>query len=176
MIHFFLLQNQNQTHSVVYTKNLCFSTLQRNLKQEKCGHYFTKWGLTPQSHYSITEPAMWSRDWECIWGDATDYYEEENAVRYISGYIPRSHNTKAKKEKDIFLQEAINDLKGDSIELPTESEEWNGSVDRGATWIDLHNLISEATFQFLVVLKYSLRRYLKISTAYLMDHKFQITW
>lgn len=97
-------------------------------------------------------------------------YEEENAVRYIGGYILRSLNTKAKKEKDTFLQEAIDDLKGDSTELPKESEEWTGSVDRGGLIY-----ISEATYQFLVAVEYSLRRYLKTSTAHLMDHEFRIT-
>lgn len=97
-------------------------------------------------------------------------YEEENALRYIGGYILRSLSTNAKKEKDIFLQEAVEDLKGDTNELPTESEEWTGSVDRGGLIY-----ISEATYQFLVALEYSLRRYLKIGTAHLMDHEFRST-
>ena len=97
-------------------------------------------------------------------------YEEENAVRYIGGYILRSLNTKANKEKDTFLREAIDDLKGDSTELPTESEEWTGSVDRGGLIY-----ISEATYQFLVAVEYSLRRYLKINTAHLMSHEFRKT-
>ena len=54
-----------------------------------------------------------------------------------------------KKEKDIFLQEAVEDLKGDTNELPTESEEWTGSVDRGGLP--------------------------QIGTAHLMDHEFRYT-
>ena len=83
-------------------------------------------------------------------------YEEENAVRYIGGYILRSLKTKANKEKDTFLREVIDDLKGDSMKLPTESEEWIGSMDRGGL-----TYISEVTYQFLVAVEYSLRRYLK---------------
>lgn len=97
-------------------------------------------------------------------------YEEENAVRYIGGYILRSLSTKAEKEKDSLLAEAIQDLKGDDNELPSESEEWTGSVDRGGL-----TYISDATHQFLSAVEYSLRRYLSTSTAHLMNDEFRST-
>ncbi len=57
-----------------------------------------------------------------------------------------------------------------NTEVPMESEEWTGSVDRGGLIY-----ISEATYQLLVAVENSLRRYLKTSTAHLMDHEFQIS-
>ena len=65
----------------------------------------------PQSHYSIIEAAINVK--QKLRGDTTDYYEEENTVRYIGGYILTQ-----KKEKDT-LQEAIDDLKRNSTQLLT---------------------------------------------------------
>lgn len=61
-------------------------------------------------------------------------------------------------------------MKGDDSELPSESEEWTGSVDRGGL-----TYISDATHQFLSAVEYSLRRYLCTSTAHLMNDEFRST-
>ena len=42
--------------------------------------------------------------------------------------------TKAEKENNKLLLEAINDLKRDANKLPKETEEWTGSVDKGGLW------------------------------------------
>ena len=97
-------------------------------------------------------------------------YEEENALRYIGGYIVHSLTTKVKKEGNRFLEEAIQTLKGDDSEDAEESEEWTGSVDRGGLVY-----INNATHQFLSALEYSLRKYLTVSNAHSMDDNFRTT-
>ena len=93
-------------------------------------------------------------------------YEEENALRYVGGYIVHSLATKAKGNK--FLEEAIDTLKGDENEEPDKSEEWTGSVDRGGLVY-----VNTATHQFLSALEYSLRKHLTISNAHNMDNNFR---
>ena len=95
-------------------------------------------------------------------------YEEENAVRYIGGYMLRTLSTKAEREDDKMLLEAINDLKGDVNELPTATEEWTGSVDRGGLWY-----VTYAAHQFFCSTEYSLRQYLHVTNAHLMDNTFR---
>ena len=56
-----------------------------------------------------------------------------------------SLTTKAKKEGNKFLDEAIDTLKGDENEEPDKSEEWTGSVDRGGLVY-----VNNATHQFLL--------------------------
>lgn len=97
-------------------------------------------------------------------------YEEENALRYVGGYIVHSLTTKAKKEGNKFLEEAIDTLKGDENEEPDKSEEWTGSVDRGGLVY-----VNNATHQFLSALEYSLRKYLTVSNAHSMDEDFRAT-
>ena len=67
-----------------------------------------------------------------------------------------------------MLLEAINDLKGDVNELPTETEEWTGSVDRGGLWY-----VTDAARQFFCSIEYSLRQYLHVTNAHLMDNTFR---
>ncbi len=59
-----------------------------------------------------------------------------------------------------------------NTELLIESEEWTGSMDSGGLIYISHH---EATYQFLVAVENSLRRYLKTSTAHRMDHEFQMS-
>lgn len=57
-------------------------------------------------------------------------YEEENAVRYMGGYIIRALNKVNKKNPEILLQ--LKDLVNDDDNAePAESEEWVCTIDRG---------------------------------------------
>ena len=75
--------------------------------------------------------------------------------------------TKAEKENNKLLLEAIKDLKWDANELPTETEEWTGSVDSGGLWY-----VTNAAHQFLCLTEYSLRQYLHVTNAHLMANSF----
>ena len=92
-------------------------------------------------------------------------YEEENALRYIGGYILRTLST-----KNPSLVDAINELKGADSEPPEESEEWTGSIDRGGLIYT-----TSATHQLLSAIEYTLRKYLNTGNAHLMDNKFRST-
>lgn len=59
-------------------------------------------------------------------------YEEQNAVRYIAGYIIRNVRQHLERPKDDELLLALKDLcNTDDDTEPAESEEWLCTVDRG---------------------------------------------
>ena len=68
-----------------------------------------------------------------------------------------------------MLLEAINHHKGDVNELPTETEEWTGSVaEVGGLWY-----VTDAAHQFFCSIEYSLQQYLHVTNAHLMDNTFR---
>ena len=58
-------------------------------------------------------------------------YEEENAIRYVGGYVIKSMRAKLKSPQDDELTLGLDELCiTDDVE-PAESEEWLCSIDRG---------------------------------------------
>ena len=94
-------------------------------------------------------------------------YEEENAIRYVGGYIIR--NLKKKKRKDDNIGIALNDLvDNECSEEPEESEEWIGSIDRGGLIY-----INNNTFQLLCSIEYCLRGEMNIGNVHNLDDNFK---
>lgn len=94
-------------------------------------------------------------------------YEEENAVRYVGGYILRSLKKESSKDEDLLL--AVNRLIDDNFDKEAaESEEWTAIVDRGGLVY-----ITDHTYKFFCSIEYSLRKYLKVSTAHKLDENFK---
>ena len=84
--------------------------------------------------------------------------EEENAVRYVGGYI--IHSLKNKKEKE--FTDILKDLSDDDPDGNTEgpAQEWINAVDRGG----LTRITTDA-YQFFYAVEACIRRYLKVSKA-----------
>ena len=76
-------------------------------------------------------------------------YEEENAIRYVGGYIVKILQQTVKDE-DVIL--ALNDIVDDGVEEAEESEEWTGSIDRGGL-----TYITTSMFQYLCAIEHVLR-------------------
>ena len=79
-------------------------------------------------------------------------YEEENAIRYIGGYMMTTLPHKFKREKKKYELETLKELSGDETEVAEESEEWTASVDRGGL-----AYINNTAHQFLCAVEYSMR-------------------
>ena len=93
-------------------------------------------------------------------------FEEENAVRYVGGYV--IHSLKNQKEKE-FIEILIN-LSDDNPDSNTEgpAQEWTNAVDRGG----LTHITTDA-YQFFYSVETCIRRYLKFSKATEMNDEFR---
>lgn len=86
-------------------------------------------------------------------------YEEENAVRYMGGYIIRALKKDNKKSTEILLQ--LKDLVNDDADTePAESEEWICSIDRGGLI-----RISDDMYNVLTSIEYVTRTFYNTSSA-----------
>ena len=94
---------------------------------------------------------------EEILSDEVMTYEEENAVRYVGGYIIRSIRKDCMHDKDILVE--LNHLcNNDDNSEPSESEEWMCSIDRGGLI-----RIGDGLHQTLCCIEYRIRHH--FSTA-----------
>lgn len=95
-------------------------------------------------------------------------YEEENAVRYMGGYILRALGKMNKGSSGILFQ--LKDLRNDDEDTePAESEEWICSIDRGGLI-----RITDEMYQVLIAIEYVTRSFYETSSAdKLMDSSHQ---
>lgn len=94
-------------------------------------------------------------------------YEEENAVRYVGGYVVHklAHLMQSNEEVSV----ALRDLIDESLDQEAEkSEEWVGTIDRGGL-----AYITNAAFQCLCAIEYALRRYMNIKHAHKFDEQMK---
>lgn len=87
-------------------------------------------------------------------------WEEENALRYVAGYICRKvqsklqkSSAKNKEEMVLFCMELCGDEDGDR-----GTEEWTNAIDRGGLW---H--INDYTYTVFSILEEEIRKHLKVS-------------
>lgn len=94
-------------------------------------------------------------------------YEEENAVRYMGGYVVKCLQ-QASKDKEVTL--VLHDLVNKDDCEPSETEEWLAAIDRGGlTWI------TDGAFQLFSAIEYSIRRHLRASAIREMNDSFKAT-
>ena len=94
-------------------------------------------------------------------------YEQENAVRYMGGYLVRALRVKNKNDASILqdLKDLCND--NDDIE-PAESEEWLCSIDRGGLI-----RITEEMYQTLLAIESITGTFYRESIAHEMDDSYK---
>ena len=89
--------------------------------------------------------------------------EEENALRYVSGYVCRKvqerikHSALAHKEAMILF---ICDLSGDEWDEEQGTEEWTNAIDRGGLW---H--VSDSTYLIFYLMEEEIRKLLIADNA-----------
>lgn len=91
-------------------------------------------------------------------------YEEENAVRYVGGYVVRTLKKQVSRDEEVVV--ALNDLVESVDQEAEESEEWLGSIDRGGLIY-----ITNSTFQCLCAIEYALRRHMCLKHAHEFNTK-----
>ena len=99
-------------------------------------------------------------------------WEEENALRYVSGYVCRkvqqkigASNLKTREEMIQFCVELSGDEDSDR-----GTEEWTNTIDRGGLW---H--VNDNTYIVFCVLEVEIRKHLNISAAKDLDNGTQET-
>ena len=92
-------------------------------------------------------------------------YEEENAVRYVGGYVIHSLKNKIEEFSDV-----LKDLSDDNPDSNTEGPalEWPNAINRGG----LTRITTDA-YQFFYAVETCIRRYLRVSKATEMDDQFR---
>ena len=96
--------------------------------------------------------------------------DEENALRYIAGYVCRKVQAKLvsadslqhKEEMILFMTE----LSGDEWNEERGSEEWVNAIDRGGLW---H--VNDETYNIFCLIEEDIRKYLLVSVAKDLDEK-----
>ena len=89
-------------------------------------------------------------------------WEEENALRYVAGYVCRKVQSKIAKSKIENREEMVlccMDLCGDEEDEDRGTEQWTNAIDRGGLW---H--ISDDTYLIFCLLEEDIRKHLKVST------------
>lgn len=96
-------------------------------------------------------------------------YEEENAIRYVGGYVIKSVRAKLKSPQDDELTLGLDELciTDDDVE-PAESEEWLCSIDRGGL-----TRITDDAYLLFVSIETSVRRHFHIGNTQMMNNKFR---
>ncbi len=64
-------------------------------------------------------------------------WEEENALRYVGGYVCRKVQCKIKKSSLAHKAEMLDlvmDLCGDEVDEDEGTETWTNEIDRGGLW------------------------------------------
>ena len=97
-------------------------------------------------------------------------YEEQNAVRYVAGYVIKNVRQRLTSPKDDELLLALKDLcNTDDDTEPAESEEWLCTVDRGG----LIRVSDDAYTCFTAIFKYCVRRHFQMSNLHKMNETFR---
>ena len=92
-------------------------------------------------------------------------YEEENAVRYIGGYLLRKLST-----EHLNFSEELKELENADDDLePAESEEWMCSIDRGGLI-----RITDKMYQTQLAIEYVTRMFFSESSVTKMDDTFRV--
>ena len=94
-------------------------------------------------------------------------YEEENAVRYMGGYLVRVLTKENKDSSEITLQ--LKDLQNEDDDTePAESEEWICSIDRGGLI-----RITDEMYQTLIAIEYVTHTFFNKSCVDKMDSSYR---
>ena len=109
---------------------------------------------------------------EEVTNEPTDYseaftFEEENAVRYVGGFVIHSlQKSKANEPISVILQEFI---ESDSTQKTVgPAQEWTNAIDRGGLTV----IITEA-YQIFYAVEACVQRYLKVSKVTDMNENFR---
>lgn len=96
-------------------------------------------------------------------------YEEENAIRYVGGYVIKSVRAMLKSPQDDELTLGLDEMciTDDDLE-PAESEEWLCSIDRGGLI-----RITDDAYLFFVSIETSVRRHFHIGNTQMMNERFR---
>lgn len=93
--------------------------------------------------------------------------EEENALRYVSGYVCRKVQGKLKSsahpQKDDMML-FISDLSGDEWDEARGTENWTNAIDRGGLW---H--VSDDTYLVFYLMEEDIRKQLLVKSAKTLD-------
>lgn len=102
-------------------------------------------------------------------------WEEENALRYVGGYVCRkvkcdikkSSLARAKKEE---MSDLVMDLCGDEMDEDEGTETWTNAIDRGGLW---H--ISDETHALFLIIEDEIRFHLKVTSLTKLDESTRKT-
>ena len=96
-------------------------------------------------------------------------YEEQNAVRYVAGYVIKSLKQHLKSPRDDELISSLKDLcnTDDDIE-PAETEEWLCSVDRGGLV-----RITDDAYACFSAIEYCVQQQFQTSKLHKVNHGFR---
>jgi len=90
--------------------------------------------------------------------------EEENAIRYVGGYVITSLKKQGDEELLVGLDSFIKKDTCEAVAIPT-SAAWVEEINRGGL-----TRITEEAHQFFVAMEGSIRSYLTLSKAHAMDN------
>ena len=96
-------------------------------------------------------------------------YEEQNAVRYVAGYVIKNVRQRLTSPKDDESLLALKDLcNSDDDTEPAESEEWLWTVDRGGLI-----RVSDDAYTCFTAIEYCVRRHFQMSNLHKMNETFR---
>lgn len=96
-------------------------------------------------------------------------YEEQNAVRYVAGYIIRNVRQHLKSPQDDELLLALKDLcNTDDDTEPAESEEWLCTVDRGGLV-----RVTDDAYTCFTAIEYCIQRHFRMNNLHKMNETFR---
>lgn len=100
-------------------------------------------------------------------------WEDENALRYVGGYICRRVREKIAKSslshKEDMLELTM-DLCGDEEDVDQGTETWTNEIDRGGLW---H--ISDDTYAVFIILEDVIRHHLRVKAIKKLDERTKKT-
>ena len=90
-------------------------------------------------------------------------YEEENALRYIAGYVCRKlrerlESSSLPSKDDMIL--CLMELNGDEMDEERGTEAWTNLIDRGGLW---H--VNDQTYSLFATMEEEIRQHLSLATA-----------
>lgn len=93
-------------------------------------------------------------------------FEEENAIRYVGGYIVH----KLKEECDEGVSLSLSDMEGDMDVEAADSELWTACIDRGGL-----TYITDAAFRCFCEIEYCLRTFMNTDEAHQLADRDEIS-
>lgn len=90
-------------------------------------------------------------------------HEEENALRYVAGYVCRKlrkslDSSSLPSKEDMIL--CVMELSGDEMDEERGTEAWTNLIDRGGLW---H--VSDQTYSLFATMEEEIRQHLSLATA-----------